>query len=179
MFTYNYSDDIIPTLTFTKAELVYIVSVILSDLKPTDDHTKIEMVELRHYVNKIRDKVVLAAHQGTLKEQTFGTEEPKEEKKKEEEKKKLPSIKELKEKFPTLAESEIEEIIRNAKERFENNAGTSSTDGNTRTDNVLSEGKHNSMKDKAESQSSKSFRIENPISPMHNEAIKFSKLLGS
>lgn len=114
MFSQNPLSTEAPSLKFTKAELVYIVSVILAELKPTDDHVQVEMVELRHYLNQIRDKVVMAAHSGDLPAVGFNIETNTVVSS---EKKHIPSIKELKEKFPSLSEEEIEEIINTAKDR--------------------------------------------------------------
>lgn len=158
---------------FTKAELIYIVTVVLADLKPTDDHTKIEMVELRHYINQIRDKVVMAAHSGELKNPS--TDSPQ--KKKEDKPSKLPSVKELKEKFPNLTEVEIAEIIVNAKAEMEAKHSDVSSeeddDGSRQYDLGAGNGDNKDYGDKPHT-----FRITPTASPTQSEAVKFARLLG-
>jgi hypothetical protein len=174
MFNIFPTDSVTPTLMFTKAELVYIVTVILADLKPTDDHTKIEMVELRHYINQIRDKVVMAAHSGELKNPS--TDAPQ--KKKEDKPSKLPSVKELKEKFPNLTEVEIAEIIVNAKAEMESKHSDVSSeeddDGSRQYDLGAGNGDSKDDGDKPHT-----FRITPTASPTQSEAVKFARLLGA
>lgn len=120
MFTYSSDTTVIPSLTFTKAELVYAVGILLADLPASDNSTKIEMVEVRHYLNLIKEKVTLAAYDGTLK----GLLCPSEEKdvqsapipSKEPENPSLPPMDELRKQFPTLSEDEIREIVEKARE---------------------------------------------------------------
>ena len=172
MFNVFPTDSVTPTLMFTKAELVYIVTVVLADLKPTDDHTKIEMVELRHYINQIRDKVVMAAHSGELKNPSTVAPQKKEEDKPS----KLPSVKELKEKFPNLTEVEIAEIIVNAKAEMEAKHSDVSSeeddDGSRQYD--LGEGNGDNQDD---GDKPHTFRITPTASPTQSEAVKFARLL--
>ena len=124
MFAYSSSETIIPSLTFTKAELAYTLFVLLKDIPFTNNSDKIELVEVRHFINQIKNKVLLSTHDGSLRnaiadsvgmEVSDVNEEPNKEK--EETKASLPSIKELKEKFPTLSEEEIRDILE--RERIE------------------------------------------------------------
>ena len=66
MFNYSSSETVIPTLSFTKAELIYAVSVLLEEIPDTDNSTRIEMVEVRHYLNQIKDKVSMALTDGAI-----------------------------------------------------------------------------------------------------------------
>ena len=152
----------------TKAELVYIVTVILANLKPTDDHTKIEMVELRHYMNQIRDKVVLAAHAGELKEPSSRTPANKEDNANE----RLPSMKELKEKFPNLTEVEIAEIIVNAKAEMDAKSQDDGDDEDVRQYD-LGEGCGDEKSDPSK------FILTPSANPMQSQSVKFASLLGS
>ena len=114
MFEYSTSDTVIPTLSFTKAELAYAIFVLMKDLSVTDTTTKIEMVEVRHYLNQIGDKVLMSTHDGSLKNsisESIGLETKKEDGNLKEEKNKMPSIEELKKQFPTLSEEEIKEVL--------------------------------------------------------------------
>ena len=113
----------IPSLTFTKAELVYALSVLMGDISPTDNETVIEMVELRFYLNKIKERIALAASNGTLrramphsskKEGECIPSEPEAA-----EAPSLPSMSELREQFPSLTDEEITEILANAREERE------------------------------------------------------------
>lgn len=114
MFNYSSSSTIIPSLVFTKAELVYAVSILLANIPPTDNETRIEMVELRHYLTLIKDRVAKAAQDGTLKRamaassQDIGNDTPQTTKAAQ-----MPSIDELRLKFPTLSDEEILEVLGN------------------------------------------------------------------
>lgn len=116
MFAYCPSETIIPSLTFTKAELIYAITVLMPEISPTDNSTRIEMVELRHYLNLIKDKVDLALADGTIGRLLANTSEksdkdtvPKPQEPT------MPSMAELRRQFPSLSEDEIKEVIENAK----------------------------------------------------------------
>lgn len=116
MFNFSTSDDIIPTLTFTKAELVYAVAILLADLSPTDNSTRVEMVEIRHYMNQIKDRVAQAIADGTIgavlsrqnEKAVIDTPSKTQEAT-------PPSMAELRQRFPSLSEEEIKEILSKAK----------------------------------------------------------------
>lgn len=122
MFAYASSDTVIPSLTFTKAELVYAVAVLMADLSPLDNSTKIEMVEVRHYLNQIKGKVAQALSDGTIGRAMANPDalpdkdtvpKPKEPR--------MPSMDELRRQFPNLSEEEIKEVLAKAKaERAKN-----------------------------------------------------------
>lgn len=117
MFTHIPSETIIPTLTFTKAELVYALSVLMSDIPANDNQTRLELVEIRYYLNRIKDRVEQAIADGTIERAmpSLSTDEykatpiiPKAAP--------MPSMSELRAKFPTLTAEEIQETIEKAKE---------------------------------------------------------------
>ena len=113
MFSYSSDTSVIPSLTFSKAELLYAAIFLLKDIANSDTSTKIEMVEMRHYLNQINDKVLLAAYNGSLND--IGIETPHEPKvSPEAQKTAIPPMSELKAKFPTLSEEEIREIFEKA-----------------------------------------------------------------
>ena len=113
MFIYSSDETVIPSLTFTKAELAYALFILLKDIPITNTSTKLEMVEIRHYLNQIKDKVLLASYDGELKKamEEEISSSTKEELPHEEPTPAIPSMVELKEQFPTLSETEIEEIL--------------------------------------------------------------------
>lgn len=113
----NQTDILIPSLTFTKAELAYVLFILLKDIPLTNTSSKIELVEARHYLNQIGEKVLLSTHDGTLRQAIVDapgtlprTEKPQPLKSQDE-----PSLEELKAQFPSLSESEIQEILASAK----------------------------------------------------------------
>ena len=120
MTTYSSSETVIPSLSFTKAELAYLLFVLMKDIPFTNTSNKIELVEVRHYLNQIGEKVLLSTHDGSLKEAIReAIAEPKqeaEEKKMAVEQPPTPNIQDLKAQFPTLSEEEIKEILASAKE---------------------------------------------------------------
>ena len=71
MFSFVPVDSVIPSLIFTKAELVYALTQLLDNIPNTDNSTRIEMVELRHYLNLIKDRVLLALADGTIRRGTM------------------------------------------------------------------------------------------------------------
>lgn len=176
MFSFVPIDSVIPSLLFTKAELVYAVSVVLADLKDTDDHTKIEMVEMRHFLNQIKDKVVMAAHNGELKAPSFpcghfGKDEPRPERR-------LPSISELKSQFPTLSEQEIEEILAKSK----SNEECSFPAQQESLKNKSSREEENGGDDDSETKrpfDDSHIRVAEGRSTMYDNSKKFSDLLGA
>ena len=118
MFSYSSDTSVIPSLTFSKAELLYAALFLLKDISNSDTSTQIEMVEMRHYLNQIKDKVLLAAYNGSLND--IGIETPPEPKTPPEAKKTaIPPMSELKAKFPTLSEEEIREIFEKAQKERE------------------------------------------------------------
>lgn len=121
MFSYSSHETVLPSLVFTKAELVYAMSILMADIPPNDNETRIEMVELRHYLTLIKDRVSLASSDGTLKRamtaspQNIGDNTPPILKAAP-----MPSMDELRRQFPSLTDEEIEEAItKAAKERKE------------------------------------------------------------
>lgn len=122
MFTYSSSDTVIPTLTFSKAELVYLLKFLINNIPNSNTSTQIEMVEVRHYLNQIKERVLKAAYDGELKDivsaspqtqtQTLNNAQSPSPPQKREQVPSLPSLKELKEKFPTLTEDEIKGILK-------------------------------------------------------------------
>lgn len=111
MFNYCTSDTIIPSLTFTKAELVYALAVLTADIPPNDNETKLELVELRFYLNKIKDQIAQAVSDGTLEKflaPPCGTKDVSQSTKNDSP---LPSLDELRHQFPNLSDEEIQEIL--------------------------------------------------------------------
>lgn len=110
-------DEIIPYLHFTKAELAYFITVLIPNVSITDDFTQFDLVEVRHYLNLVKDKIAMSISDGTLKKALSGSVETKDNTDKpivqEEEPKKdtFPSIEELRQKFPSLSEEEIREVV--------------------------------------------------------------------
>ena len=111
-------DEIIPSLHFTKAELAYFISVLTPSVSVTDDFTLFDLVEVRHYLNLVKDKIAMSISDGTLKKAMSGIETKKggtdkQEQQDEEPQKKeaFPSMAELRQKFPSLTEAEIMEVI--------------------------------------------------------------------
>lgn len=112
MFSYSSSDAVIPSLVFTKAELAYALSVLTAEIAPDDNSTGIEMVELRHYLNLIKDRVAIAASDGSLrsavgplpkKEAAAGNDDGKPFP--------APSMVDLRREFPHLSDREIMEVL--------------------------------------------------------------------
>lgn len=120
MFSYSSMPEVLPSLTFTKAELVYALTRLLKDVDNNDNSTKIELVELRHYLNLIKDDISSAA---IRRELSLGKQSPTPTAPptvvKEEPKKPIPSMAELKKQFPSLAEDEIKSIIANVRREAE------------------------------------------------------------
>ena len=116
MFAHCPVDTVIPSLTFTKAELVYVLGILLKDVDAIDNSTQIEMVEVRHYMNQIKDRVNMAIADGTVKRVLAHSEtkamddaptKPQEPV--------APSMAELRQKFPNLTEEEIRDILERAR----------------------------------------------------------------
>lgn len=119
MFQYSSNDTVIPTLTFTKAELAYVLAFLTSNISLTDNSSQIEMVEVRHFLNLNRDRVDKTVRDGSLlrsispqtaSETPKGKDVPPENGKPH-----MPSMSELKASFPTLSEEEIRDILEKAK----------------------------------------------------------------
>ena len=116
MFTYSSSEAVIPSLTFTKAELLYAISCLLKDIPDNDNSTKIEMVEVRHYLNLNQGEVSKALSEGTISRPLEHSEDKKvESTDTETEAATMPSMGDLKRQFPNLSEEEIKEIIEKAR----------------------------------------------------------------
>lgn len=117
MFAHCPTDAVIPSLTFTKAELVYVLSTLLTEVADTDNSTRIELVEIRHYLNQIQDRVALALADGTIgRAMVHCTEKPIEDTPKPEKPPRGPSLADLKRQFPTLSEDEIREVLDKVRE---------------------------------------------------------------
>lgn len=117
MFPFPESDTTVPSLVFTKAELIYALLVLTPDISPEDNATKIEMVELRHYLNLIKDRIAKAISDGTLR-QAMATSSPRaidNDAVRPSDATPKPTIDELRRRFPMLTQGEIEEIISNAR----------------------------------------------------------------
>ena len=115
MFNIAPDNALIPTLTFTKAELAYVLAFLTGELSPLDNYSRIEMVEIRHYLNQIKDTVARAAADGTLGRAVSLSEgeghkdippPPKAAP--------MPSMSELRAQFPTLSDDEIREVLSKA-----------------------------------------------------------------
>ena len=123
MFAYASSDIVIPSLTFTKAELVYAVAVLMADLSPLDNSTKIEMVEVRHYLNQIKGKVAQALSDGTIGRAMANPDAlPDKDTVPKPQGPRMPSMDELRRRFPNLSEEEIKEVLEKAKAEQEKKA---------------------------------------------------------
>ena len=118
MFSYSSDETVIPSLSFTKAELVYLLFVLMRDVPFTNNSAQIELVEARHYLNQIKERVILATHNDELKsaiadaigiktDKDRGTVKSSD---------KIPDVKDLKSRFQTLTEEEILEIITSSQE---------------------------------------------------------------
>jgi hypothetical protein len=117
MFAHSSSETVIPTLTFTKAELVYALSVLMADIPPNDNQTRLELVEIRHYLNQIKDKVAQAVSDGTLERAMPHLDKDEHQPPPPEpQAAPMPSMSELRAKFPTLTEEEIGEVLAKARE---------------------------------------------------------------
>ena len=116
MFSYSSSDVVIPSLVFTKAELVYAISVLMAEMPPDDNTTGIEMVEIRHYLNLIKDRVALAASDGTLRRALAASaDETGKDTQQGSKASPAPSMEDLRREFPNLMDFEIVEVIETAK----------------------------------------------------------------
>lgn len=116
MFNYTYSDAVLPSLTFTKAELVYALSVLMADIPPTDNSTRLELVEIRHYLNQIKDRIALALTDGTIARAMASSKgKPDKDIPPKPQEPTMPSMSELKAQFPSLSEAEIKEVLAQAR----------------------------------------------------------------
>ena len=116
MFAHCPTDAVIPSLTFTKAELVYVLSTLLTEVADTDNSTRIELVEVRHYLNQIQYRVAMALSDGTIGRAMSHFSEKPGDTKKQEKQPEVPSMADLKRRFPTLSEDEIREVLDKARE---------------------------------------------------------------
>ena len=117
MFVYENSQ--IPTLKFTKAELVYALAVLLNDLPPTDNSTELELVELRFYLNRIRERVRAACVDGTLERAMPMQKELKPKQAAKKPTPSIPKIEDLRRQFPNLTDEELNEAIGKMREAAE------------------------------------------------------------
>lgn len=112
MPVYSSDEAVIPTLKFTKAELVYIVQKLTADLSTRDNTTTLEMVELRHYCNLIKKDIDESAKKGELdiiskpKGSPF-TKDPNS---------KPITFEQLQKEFPSLTAEEIRDILDTARQ---------------------------------------------------------------
>ena len=109
MGIYSSAPEVLPSLVFTKAELVYVLTRLTAEIDPNDNDTRLELVEMRHYCTLVKDRIAAAARNGELSFGACGMP------KKEEAKSVAARIVEFKKQFPTLTEAEIREIVENAK----------------------------------------------------------------
>ena len=129
MFTYSYSNAVIPTLTFTKAELVYTLITLLKSIPPTDDTTPIEMVEVRHFLNQNRDLIAASIKNGSIaaampfEDNSKATTTPAAANASAPSK--MPSMRELQKQFPSLSEEEIKSILADSEKESAKNNHTS------------------------------------------------------
>lgn len=113
MYTLSSQTEILPSLTFTKAELVYALVFLMSDMSNRDNSTRIEMVELRHYLNQVKGQILQAIRDGALDKGLPNVP------KKTEKVSSIPSMTELRGKFPNLSDDEILEILLSVKKEQE------------------------------------------------------------
>lgn len=115
--------ELFPSLIFTKAELVHIVTNLLTQIDDNDNETRLEMVEMRHYCNEIKAEIAALAASRALSCKTDETLSIKEEKPVETPSgttpKPVPTLAELHRQFPTLSLAEIKDILDKAKEEQE------------------------------------------------------------
>ena len=117
MFSYSNNIEVLPTLTFTRAELVYALTHLLSNINDNDNSTRLEMVELRHYLNLVRNEVEAAARKRELSLGSIPCQRP--DNGKDGMKGRQPDMAELKKKFPSLTEEEIRAVIAKARQEAE------------------------------------------------------------
>lgn len=116
MFAYSSSETVIPSLVFTKAELVYALMFLMNEIPDTDNSTRIEMVELRHYLTQIKDRVSQALTDGTIRRgMTCSEGKPVEDNRKAQKPPEGPSMADLRRQFPSLTEEEIAEVLDKAR----------------------------------------------------------------
>lgn len=118
MFNFVPQNAQIPSVTFTKAELAYILAILTPELSPIDKSSMLEMVELRFYLNRIKDRVDRAISDGTLQSALMKMTEEKGAKESPTSRvqvSSIPTMKDLRTQFPTLTEEEIRDVIEKAK----------------------------------------------------------------
>lgn len=115
--------ELLPSLIFTKAELVHIVTNLLTQIDDNDNETRLEMVEMRHYCNEIKAEIAALAASRALSCKVDKDLPIKEEKPVETPStpspKPIPTLTELHKQFPTLSLAEIKDILAKAKEEQE------------------------------------------------------------
>lgn len=101
-----------PSLVFTKAELLYFIHFILPSSDAKEYNSKIDMVEVKHYLNQLKDPIALALSDGSLERAVSHSSPPPDKSTpKHQEAPKTPSIADLKAQFPNLSEEEIKDIL--------------------------------------------------------------------
>ena len=128
MYEYSDSHNQISSLTFTKAELTYLLFVLMKDVPITNTSTTIEMIELRHYLNQIKKEITHSTFNGGLyqavaesinatssKPLKNAPTSPLSRNDTNTHTHSLPSLEALKQQFPTLSEEEIKEVLENAR----------------------------------------------------------------
>ena len=116
MFSYSDSTEVLPSLTFTRAELVFALTRLVNGIGDNDNSTRIEMVELRHYLNLVKEDVDRASRSGELSLSNHLPDKGNTSNTPDAESKKAPSMDELKRQFPSLTEAEIMSVIEKARE---------------------------------------------------------------
>ncbi len=116
MFSYSDSTEVLPSLTFTRAELVFALTRLLNGIGDNDNSTRIEMVELRHYLNLVKEDVDRASRSGELSLSNNLQDKGNQSNQTDAKSKKVPSMDELKRQFPSLTEAEIMSVIEKARE---------------------------------------------------------------
>ena len=111
MHVYSSDAAVIPTLKFTKAELVYIVQKLTADLSTRDNATLLEMVELRHYCNLIKKEINDSAKKGELDI----IQKPKEKCHAKDPNSRPITQEQLQKEFPSLTLEEIKDILETAR----------------------------------------------------------------
>ena len=125
-----FSEEVIPSLMFSKAELSYLLFVMMRDISINNNTERVDLVEVRHYFNQIKDKVLLSTFNGELKEAvqkavggegihkenySNGDHGTGEAKRQNNSATGTGTIEELRKRFPTLSDTEINEILTTAK----------------------------------------------------------------
>jgi hypothetical protein len=135
MYEYSDKSNQLSSLTFTKAELTYLLFVLMKDVPITNTSTSIEMIELRHYLNQIHKEITHSTFNGELYKavvESFNATStkpikntatiPSSKTDTNTRTHSLPSLEALKQQFPTLSEQEIQEVLENARKEQQKKA---------------------------------------------------------